>query len=249
MDTWVLLRGLTRGSAHWAGFDAELANTKRVRVIALDLPGNGALCDLPSPTTVQDMARHCHEALRSLGVTEQVRLVGMSLGGMVAAEWAAQWPQEVRDLVLINTSARTWSWPWQRMRPRALTGLMWPLLMGGDAAACESAILRITANHPRKEVLADWQAARLLHPVSFANTWRQLLAAAQYRAPLAAPVRTLVLAGVQDQLVNVQCSQALATQWSSTLCLHPTAGHDLTLDDAPWVLKEIRRWHERTRPD
>jgi pimeloyl-ACP methyl ester carboxylesterase len=126
---------------------------------------------------------------------------------------------------------------------------MWPLLMGGDAAACESAILRITANHPRKEVLADWQAARLLHPVSFANTWRQLLAAAQYRAPLAAPVRTLVLAGVQDQLVNVQCSQALATQWSSTLCLHPTAGHDLTLDDAPWVLKEIRRWHERTRPD
>jgi pimeloyl-ACP methyl ester carboxylesterase len=52
----------------------------------------------------------------------------------------------------------------------------------------------------------------------------------------------LLLGGQQDRLVNVQCSNTLAQRWHSPLRLHPTAGHDLPLDDAAWVIRQITQW-------
>ena len=248
METWVLLRGLTRSSAHWADFDRALEQALSARVITLDLPGNGLLFSRRSPSTVQGMASHCHNALQALGVTEPVGILAMSLGGMVATQWAVQWPQEVRELVLINTSSRPFNPVWQRMRPSAVADLLQPLLVRSGANAWETAILRRTANHPQKAVLQDWRFERVLRPVTKANAWRQLLAAARYRAPLVAPVPTLVLAGERDRLVNMACSRALAQQWGTELRVHPTAGHDLTLDDPSWVIDEIRRWRKSARP-
>jgi len=40
-------------------------------------------------------------------------------------------------------------------------------------------------------------------------------------------------------LVSVRCSERLAAQWGVLLQLHPTAGHDLPLDDGSWVVQQI----------
>jgi pimeloyl-ACP methyl ester carboxylesterase len=174
----------------------------------------------------------------------------MSMGGMVAAHWAAHWPQEVSELVLINTSMRPFNPAWQRMRPGSFLRLLQMVAGAADGQAREQAILDLTSNHPGHDVLPDWMAERARHPVSAANALRQLLAAARFRAPVWAPTMpTLVLGGSCDRLVDVRCAVALAKNWGLQLRLHPTAGHDLTLDDGPWVAAEVRRWRASSRPE
>lgn len=243
MQTWVLLRGLGRGAAHWSGFAQCLAATLDARVIALDLPGNGALHQQRSPVSIDAMVTSCRQQLAARGVHGPVGLLAISLGGMVATAWATRWPQEIRALVLINTSMRPFSAPWQRLRPAAL----WHLLRAGvhppGSHQREQQILALTAHAPRPGVLAHWMTEGQLHPVSRANSLRQLLGAACFRAPARAPqVPLLVLASTLDRLASVQCSRALAAHWGAPLREHPTAGHDLSLDDGPWVSAELRAW-------
>ena len=44
MDTWILLRGLTREASHWGAFAGDFQTAlPQAKVVALDLPGNGQL--------------------------------------------------------------------------------------------------------------------------------------------------------------------------------------------------------------
>ena len=91
MKTWVLLRGLTRESGHWGNFPTLLqAQLGDACVIAMDLPGNGALHAQASPLRVPDMAECCRTALRAQGIAPPYHLLAMSLGGMVAVDWASR---------------------------------------------------------------------------------------------------------------------------------------------------------------
>jgi len=244
--TWLLLRGLTRETAHWGGFVAALAQAlPQARVIALDLPGNGQLHTLRSPADIAAMVAWCRAELARRGLQEPVHVLAMSLGAMVAAEWAAQAPQELAGGVLINTSLRPFSPFYRRLRPRNYLRLLRLLLGGAAPRVWEQAILAMTSNRPaeRAGVLPAWTATRLQHPVRAANALRQLLAAARYRARAQAPAVSLLLLGSeQDRLVDVRCTLALAQHWGSALRLHPWAGHDLPLDDPAWVVAQIRAW-------
>ena len=42
-----------------------------------------------------------------------------------------------------------------------------------------------------------------------------------------------------DRLVSPRCSQRLAAAWKVPLALHPSAGHDLPLDDPDWLLAQL----------
>jgi pimeloyl-ACP methyl ester carboxylesterase len=251
--TWVFLRGLTRESRHWGRFVDEFAQAlPGSRVMALDLPGNGHLNSFPSPTRVPAMVAHCRRQLALRQVDGPVRLLAMSLGAMVAVAWAQAHPQEVVSQVLINTSLRPFSPFYQRLKP-ANYGLMLRLVLSrASDEAWESAVLRLTSNHWANQpeaVLPQWLALRAANPVSRANALRQLLAAAGYRAPAQPPaVPTLLLASENDQLVSPDCSTTLARAWRTPLRLHPSAGHDLPLDDGPWVAAQVRDWLASTLP-
>jgi pimeloyl-ACP methyl ester carboxylesterase len=167
----------------------------------------------------------------------------MSLGAMVAVAWAARYPQEVAANVLINTSMRPFSPFYQRLAPANYGVLLQLVLMGAEPEVWERTILRLTSNRGDKAVLPLWLALRRASPVSRANALRQLIAAAGFRASSAKPLTpTLVLASEQDHLVSVECSKALARHWQCALRLHPSAGHDLPLDDGLWVAVQVREW-------
>jgi pimeloyl-ACP methyl ester carboxylesterase len=242
--TWILLRGLTRESGHWGAFALQFAQAvPQAQVIALDLPGNGQFHQQRSPISVHAMVAHCRAELALRHIAPPYGVLAMSLGGMVAVAWSKVYPQEVAAQVLINTSMRPFSAFYQRLRPANYGVLLKLVLLGTSPQEWEHTVLRLTSNEADTSVLGMWLEIRRARPVSRSNAFRQLLAAARFKAPGNRPlVPTLVLASQQDRLVAVQCSQALAKHWQFALHLHPTAGHDLPLDDGPWVAQQVQQW-------
>lgn len=243
---WVLLRGLTRESRHWGDFPQQFGEVLAgARVTCLDLPGNGRLNGMDSPRSVEAVADWCHAELPSLGIAPPCRVLAMSLGAMVAVAWAQRHPGEVAAAVLINTSLRPFSPFYRRLRPANYLRLL-QALKAGDRQL-ETAIFEMTTSlvpNPGA-VIEEWRQWRHESPVSRRNALRQILAAARYRAPRKRPFdQLLLLAGARDALVDPRCSLQLAVQWDAPVAVHPEAGHDLPLDDAPWVLTRIRSWLE-----
>ena len=243
---WVLLRGLMRDSRHWGAFPQALQTAlPGTPIHCLDLPGNGLRYRERSPGSVPAMAGWVRRTLQQQGVAPPYRVFAMSLGAMVTVAWAAAHPQELDTAVLANTSLRPVSPFYQRLKPAA-----WPLLLrlaasNPSAEDAERAILQLTSRHHADDaaLLRQWTAWRLSHPVSRGNALRQLAAAAGFRAPAAPPLqRLLLLNGGGDQLVDPRCSAALARQWQCELAVHPSAGHDLPLDDSAWVVGQLQRW-------
>ncbi|HEY4066649.1 MAG TPA: alpha/beta hydrolase [Burkholderiaceae bacterium] len=248
MSTWVLLRGLARESGHWAGFEDVLRERLAApRMIALDLPGNGALYRQCSHTRIEAMTAWCLGRLRELGAAPPYYVLAVSLGGMVAVDWASRAPESLAGGVLVNTSLRRFSPFHQRLRPASWPQLLSIALGPGSAADREASVLRLTSRRPQAAaaVLERWATLRRTQPVAPANALRQLLAAARYRAPAQAPrVPLLILSSRRDALVDPRCSQAIAAHWHCESAVNPAAGHDLTLDDGPWVAEQVARWLE-----
>lgn len=243
MATWILLRGLTRESGHWGEFPAQLAaHLADARILTLDLPGNGARHREASPLQVAGMVAACRAQLAGLGIDGPVHLLAMSLGAMVALAWATAHPAQVAGGVLINTSFAGISPFYRRLRPTSYPNLL-GVLARGDARAREAAILRLTSHRADPAVLEQWVTLRRHHPVTALNALRQLAAAARFRLPPQRPaVPLLLLSGRQDALVDPRCSAELAARWQLPHVQHPGAGHDLPLDDGPWLAARIGEW-------
>jgi pimeloyl-ACP methyl ester carboxylesterase len=80
------------------------------RVLAPAQPGFGGTPDLPGADfSLPGYARWVHEFLRSVGVEGPVFVLGHSFGGGVAIQFAHDFPQRIRTLVLINSvGGSTW---------------------------------------------------------------------------------------------------------------------------------------------
>ena len=244
--TWVLLRGLTREARHWGGFPAQLAaRLSPSSVTTLDLPGNGAFYQQASPTSVSAMVDFARQQLLKQSIQPPYKLLAMSLGGMVATDWAQRYPQEVDRLVLINTSMRPFSSMTERLRPANWPQLGLLAARWADADHAESTIHQLTCNQAaqRDQDLALWRQIRKSAPVSSTNALRQLLAAARFSCASTAPLcPVLVLSSGADRLVNPVCSSQLANAWQAEHHSHLWAGHDLPHDDGLWVAERVAGW-------
>ena len=97
-------------------------------IVTPDLPGNGERHAMDSPTRVAEMVEFCREDLSARGIAPPYRLLALSLGGMVAVEWAHRYPQEIARCVLINTSMRPYSPFYRRLRWQNYGALLRQLL-------------------------------------------------------------------------------------------------------------------------
>lgn len=252
MTTWILLRGLMREARHWGEFPQQFAaqmqhsTHTKVQVITPDFAGNGSLCAHNSASTVEQMAEQLRAQMQARESSPPYHVLALSLGAMAAVAWATSAPYEIARLVLINTSLQPYNPFYHRLRPQNYPRLL-AMLMQASMDQRERTILDLTSNltspKQRAELQLAWLSYAQQNPVSRKNIMRQLLAAMRYRAPQQAPaVPLLMLAAQQDQLVSVRCSQAIAQRWGCPLHLHPSAGHDLPLDDAAWVAQQVKSW-------
>ncbi len=243
---WVFLRGLVRESAHWDDFPERFAAAiPFAQAHCIDLPGNGRHWRQPSPLAVREtMETVRSEALADMQTEAPFYLFTISLGGMVAVEWANRHPQELAGVVLINTSLRGLSPLWQR-----LVWTSWPLLAriiaAGDGAERERLILQLTAakQTPAPAFIEHRVAIQQRHPVRLSNVFRQLWAAARYHPPRQQPSLPLLLINsLGDRMVSPACTLAIARHWNIEPTTHPSAGHDLPLDDPDWVIAAVLTW-------
>lgn len=243
---WILLRGLMREQRHWEDFPHRFRqHFPDDNLILADLPGFGSEDGETSPLSIAGITDRLrlrwHPWLRQ----GPVHLLALSLGGMVAIDWASRHPRQLAGLVLINTSLAGFNPFYQRLRPQAYWPLLKWLLWQRDPQAQETAILRLTSQRFAEDpdILARWTRYARERPATRRNTLCQLLAALRYRPPSRPPsVPMLVLNGQGDRLVSPCCSQALAEAWRLPLRRHPIAGHDLSLDEPEWVCRQVAAW-------
>lgn len=244
--SWILLRGLTREARHWGTFVSQFeAQLAPAQVIALDLPGNGQFYQHTSPLNVHGMVTFARQQLLTQDIRPPYHLMAMSLGAMVAIDWAQRYPQEIERLVLINTSMRPFSTITQRLRPHNWMALLALAARWNDMDYTERCIHRLTCNQldQRTADLKAWHQIRRSAPVSSVNALRQLAAASRFACVVQTPrCPVLVLSSDADRLVNPQCSTLLAVAWQATHHSHPWAGHDLPHDDARWVCEHVADW-------
>jgi pimeloyl-ACP methyl ester carboxylesterase len=244
MSAWILLRGLTREARHWGVLPQRLADTfDGARVLSIDLPGNGEFARLRSSCSVADMVGFVRHVAFESGVPGPYRVLAMSLGGMVATDWAQRHPHEIESLVLINSSMRPFNRSHERLRPGAWPELIRVIARWRDAHAAEGAIHAMTCNN-RHTLAADidaWAAIRRSAPVTRLNALRQLTAAATFHAASQPPAcRTLILSSAADGLVNPACSATVAAAWRAPHRQHASAGHDIPHDDPAWIVAQLR---------
>ncbi len=239
---WIFLRGLGRHSHHWGEFVSSFKRRFPLwSVELLDLAGNGTEAERESFLRIESYMTDVRSRSKSAQMGP-VSILSISMGAMVAADWADKFPGEISELVMINTSSCGESRFYERIRPQNLLRMAQLFRRRSDLSYREKAILEMTARDlPHLEQQAELQSH--LIPTKADNFLRQMLASSQFRfGPQKPNTRLLLLAAQDDHLVNPVCSQRLAERWQTPLVMHPHGDHDLPLVDGPWILDQIEKF-------
>ena len=73
------------------------------------------------------------------------------------------------------------------------------------------------------------------------NFFRQLLLAMNIKIENKSKKPLFVFASTNDRLVSVACSKAIAKNLAGEEIIHPTAGHDLPLDEPEWLSEMLTK--------
>lgn len=242
---WILLRGLAREQSHWGKFPQMLADAfPGQQFHPVDLPGTGVHFHDPCPESITAIREKVRDSVKH--IPGPYSLLALSMGGMVALDWAQHAAEgEIQNLVLINSSSG-FSPLWHRIKPVA-----WPrivrLLSRRELFDREADILRLSCNRPVSlETIKHWYSIQRQRPVSYRNALAQLRAAASFELQPERPLPDgLLLASEKDRIVHWKCSKAFEQRWQWTLKVHPSAGHDLPLDDPEWIIRQLDGWLSR----
>lgn len=157
-DPVLCLHGVPASSFLYRKVLPDLA-ARGFRGISYDLPGLGLTArDAGVGPTWTDLGRHAVAVVEALGL-ERFHLVIHDLGGPVGMELAAQLPERVASLTVMNTTVAvsTFVKPWT-MRPFEVPGLGWLWLKGTIdpmfARMMYDETIADPSATPREEVLA-----------------------------------------------------------------------------------------------
>jgi pimeloyl-ACP methyl ester carboxylesterase len=203
-----LLHGVGGGKQAWTANMPALADA-RYHVIAWDMPGYGDSA-MVEPCTTAELARALQRLIQQVGA-ERNLILGHSMGGMVAQELVAMWPQQVDGLILSGTSAAfgraDGTWQQQFLQQRFA-----PLDAGMDMANLAQQLVP-TMMAPHADALAQAHACSVMAAVPQASYRAALKAIVSFDrlddlARIAVP--TLCLAGEHDRNAPAHVMQRMA---------------------------------------
>ena len=247
----ILLRGLSRQSGHWGDFSVQLAAQPGITgVFPLDLPGFGVCSDIDFPESMPLVMAHLNKEKKNLRLLGRCCLVGLSMGGMIALEWIRNNPEDFCGVSVINSSFSDLSGLPNRLKISA-AAIILQALFSRSVKKRETRILNLTSNNYqiRKSIEANrleslqivkkWVELNTEYPLRKKNIFRQLQMSGRIQSPQSVSCPILVMAAKKDRMVNYSCSLKIAQKYRVDLHLHPSAGHDLPLDDPKWVIARL----------
>jgi pimeloyl-ACP methyl ester carboxylesterase len=233
----VLLHGAGFDHSTWALHSRWFAH-HGYSVLAPDLPGHGRSSGKPL-TTIADMADWTAALLDAAGV-RQAKLVGHSMGSLIALETAARHPDRVSGLSLIGTAATMTVGPdllkaAEANDPSAIDmvsiwGLGLKAELGGSLAP------GLWMHQGAQRVLQRCAPGVLHSDLNACNAYQNALAAA---AKIKVPV-TIIL-GERDMMTPAKAGKALAAAMphARTVVL-PAAGHMMMIEQPDELLAALK---------
>ena len=243
--TLVLLHGYTGHARSWDAFAAAM--TDRYRVIALDQRGHGETAWAPAGAYgIDDMTDDLTAFVAALGLTG-FTLLGLSMGGMVAMEYAGRRPPELAAVVIVDIAPELVSSGAGRIRDGAKAS---DIFASRDAAfaAARAANPRPPEAHHRHRVdhslmrleegTWTWRYDRALREVS---ALRPRDAATAWRSCEAITVPTLLIRGAESDLLSPEIAARMArTIPGAAFAEVAGAGHSVPLDAPEGFLAAAR---------
>jgi pimeloyl-ACP methyl ester carboxylesterase len=230
IDTLVFVHGSGDSARVW---EPLMALLPEFELVALDLPGHGALADQREPATmsVSEYAAFVREEIAQRGLS-QPTLVGHSLGGAIALQLALESPALVGRLALVGSGARL------RVAPAFLAAAR-------EADVHGVPLITQTAFAPEHVAEADAYHAQRA-PMAPGVLYRDLWACDNFDVMgevdrITQP--TLLVVGASDRMTPPKFSDYLATRLrAGTLVVIPDAGHYAQIEQPQRVADALRAW-------
>ncbi|MEI2713501.1 MAG: alpha/beta fold hydrolase [Nocardioides sp.] len=256
----LLLHGLACDHTTWAPVLESLA--RRYTVIAPDLLGHGASAKPRADYSVGGYANGMRDLLTVLGV-ERVTVVGHSLGGGVAMQFAYQYPERTERLALISPGGFG---PEVTPAIRAITTPGFQQVMGlltlpgvrhlGVAWLRALAASRLPFVRDLDEVASIYESfadprtlAATRHVVRAVVDWKGQIITMTDRAYLTEHMPMCVIWGRDDMVIPVRhASIAAAIAPSARVEVVPNAGHFPHKDHPERVVKILNDFVKSTSP-
>jgi pimeloyl-ACP methyl ester carboxylesterase len=234
-DPILLIMGLGYPSCMWYRTRPVLAAS--YRTIALDNRGVGNSGVPQGPYSMAGMADDAAKVLDAAGVP-CAHVFGVSMGGMIAQEFALRHPQRVRSLILGCTAAGGKTA--RRAEPAALEMLKTTPFMPPDQAAEAAVPFIYDSATPRHLIDEDIAKRRPWRPTSvgYLAQFQAILAWECYSRLDQISVPTLLIHGKNDRLVPAGNSEIIASRIrGAQLVLIENASH-LFSTDQPAIAHE-----------
>jgi pimeloyl-[acyl-carrier protein] methyl ester esterase len=211
----VMLHGWAMHSGVWAPLLPRLVDRYRLHLI--DLPGHGYSSALEGPLSLSRIVEATEDALvRALG-SEPAMVLGWSLGGQVALEWARVEPQRVMALVLMSTTpsfVRRPGWP-SAMAETTLRRFGDELRVAYRPTLKRFLTLQVQGSEHARDALASLRAelfARGDPPAQALSDGLELLASSDLRDEIGAIKQAaLVIGGDRDTMTPIAAARWLAS--------------------------------------
>jgi pimeloyl-ACP methyl ester carboxylesterase len=232
----LLIHGMAGSADTWDGVLPLLA--REFTVVAPDLPGHGRSDKDPGDYSLGAYASGLRDLLATLDI-ERATVVGQSLGGGIAMQFAYQYPEWCERLVLVDSGGlgREVSW---LLRALALPGseIVLPLLSPGFVRDWGNAIGRFLHDRGIRSGRASesWRAYVSLmegdNRRAFIRTVRAVIdpggqsVSANDRLYLTSEIPTLIVWGDQDRIIPLEHARAAHQAMpASRLAVISGAGH------------------------
>lgn len=226
-ETVLTIHGFGGEKDHWTRFARTL--TGRYRVISPDLPGFGENARIPERNySILEQSKRLHEFAKSLGL-KKYHIVGNSMGGSIAGVYAANYPDEVKTLTLIDTAGIKSPEPSLAMK-MYLEGKPNPLLV--NSVEDFDRLIRFSFVNPP---YIPWPLKTYFAENSIRNRewnesiFRQIRGEGFPLEPLLPKIKapTLVLWGDQDNIIDKSCTIVLEKKLKvkHKILILPEVGH------------------------
>jgi pimeloyl-ACP methyl ester carboxylesterase len=237
LPTIVLLHGAGFDHTTWALHSRWFAH-HGYGVLAPDLPGHGRSAG-PALPTIADMADWTAALLDAAGATK-ARLVGHSMGSLIALETAARHPARASGLSLIGTTATMTVGPGLLKAAEtndhaavdmvSIWGLGFQAELGGSLAP------GLWMHYGAQRVLEQCRPGVLFSDLAACNAYQGALAAA---AKIAVP--TTIILGERDMMTPARAGKALAAALpNSRTVVLSGAGHMMMVERPDELLAALQ---------